>query len=401
MKLRVLWYSDFFVQSGFSRVAHELVRRLDAKGTYEFSVVGIGYTGQPAADPKSPYHDMAHIPVFPTTLSGDPRGERLLLEMAAHRDFDVLFMLANPWDVCRYGSSLRRLAKARGFRIVYYFPIEEACDPKWVHHAIGIADRPVAYTHFGADAVERAGGPKCQVVYHGVDTTVFRPPFDEDRVRYLRRVLWGVEDDTIVLLNVNRNQPRKDLPRTMLVADRLTQHQSRPVLLHLQTDIRDPAATWNLREVERNLANPDLRVVYGSRGLLDAQLAELYQAADALITTSLCEGWGLSTTEAMASALPVVAPNASVFPEIVGRDGLYGVLAQTRGIGMFPGQEMWFKLTDHDDMAYKIAKNIDTWRSQGLPADPRAWVTDHCDWEFIAGQWDGIFESVKEPPCLS
>jgi glycosyltransferase involved in cell wall biosynthesis len=43
----------------------------------------------------------------------------------------------------------------------------------------------------------------------------------------------------------------------------------------------------------------------------------LYQSVDALFMPSVREGFGLCIAEAMAAGLPVVAANASAFPELV------------------------------------------------------------------------------------
>jgi glycosyltransferase involved in cell wall biosynthesis len=53
----------------------------------------------------------------------------------------------------------------------------------------------------------------------------------------------------------------------------------------------------------------------------DDKLA-LYQAADAYVTPSIYEGFGLTPLEAMACGAPVVAANRTSFPEVIGDAGL-------------------------------------------------------------------------------
>lgn len=50
----------------------------------------------------------------------------------------------------------------------------------------------------------------------------------------------------------------------------------------------------------------------------DSELARLYANAVALICTSLYEGFGIPLVEAMACGCPVIAPNTSSIPEVVG-----------------------------------------------------------------------------------
>lgn len=55
----------------------------------------------------------------------------------------------------------------------------------------------------------------------------------------------------------------------------------------------------------------------------DAALADLFNAADAMVFPSLWEGFGLPAVEAMACGLPVLSSNVSSLPEIVGDAGVY------------------------------------------------------------------------------
>jgi alpha-1,3-rhamnosyl/mannosyltransferase len=55
----------------------------------------------------------------------------------------------------------------------------------------------------------------------------------------------------------------------------------------------------------------------------DAALAELLNAAYALVFPSLWEGFGLPAVEAMACGVPVLASRRGSLPEIVGDAGLY------------------------------------------------------------------------------
>jgi alpha-1,3-rhamnosyl/mannosyltransferase len=57
--------------------------------------------------------------------------------------------------------------------------------------------------------------------------------------------------------------------------------------------------------------------------LPDADLAVLFNAADAFVFPSLWEGFGLPAVEAMACGLPVLASRAGSLPEIVGEAGLF------------------------------------------------------------------------------
>jgi glycosyltransferase involved in cell wall biosynthesis len=72
--------------------------------------------------------------------------------------------------------------------------------------------------------------------------------------------------------------------------------------------------------VAQTLATPG-RVLLAGR-VSDAELAALYTAADALVLSSLDEGYGLPAVEAMACGTPVAAYSAGALPELLaGRRG--------------------------------------------------------------------------------
>ncbi|OGO37437.1 MAG: hypothetical protein A2W35_16260 [Chloroflexi bacterium RBG_16_57_11] len=77
----------------------------------------------------------------------------------------------------------------------------------------------------------------------------------------------------------------------------------------------------------------------------DIDLIALYQAADAFISLSLYEGFGLPVLEAMACGTPVVASNVTSLPEVTGEAGLNvppddPEQAATALLQIIPGGEM-------------------------------------------------------------
>jgi glycosyltransferase involved in cell wall biosynthesis len=55
-------------------------------------------------------------------------------------------------------------------------------------------------------------------------------------------------------------------------------------------------------------------------------LNELYNAADQYVSTALGEGWGLCQTESMAAGTPIIVPDNTSSPEIVGENDERGFM---------------------------------------------------------------------------
>ena len=66
-----------------------------------------------------------------------------------------------------------------------------------------------------------------------------------------------------------------------------------------------------------------LRVNYWFNAASDSELHYLYQHARALVSTSLCEGFGLPVVEAANNGLPSILSDLPVFREIGGQTAQY------------------------------------------------------------------------------
>lgn len=126
------------------------------------------------------------------------------------------------------------------------------------------------------------------MVFNGVDTAVFRPPEPGSDGGAIRRSL-GLLPERPMVLFVGRFVEKKGLCHLKRMAER------RP-------DWNWVLAGWGpIDPIASHL--PNVHIVSGRSG---AQLATLYQAADALVLPSVGEGYPLVIQEALACGLPVV-----------------------------------------------------------------------------------------------
>jgi glycosyltransferase involved in cell wall biosynthesis len=129
------------------------------------------------------------------------------------------------------------------------------------------------------------------------------------------RRTYGATPETICLLNVGSNHPRKNL-LGILQALEILNHQGLPVQLwKAGTDFTEEQKTFiqtqKLAALVHYLGNPD-----------KAALVQLYSAADVLVAPSFHEGFGMTLLEAMACGTPVITSNCSAMPEVVGDAGI-------------------------------------------------------------------------------
>jgi len=120
------------------------------------------------------------------------------------------------------------------------------------------------------------------------------------------------------LLYVGGKEPRKNLAGLFAAMQKYWEQHTDRVLLHLtgSADGLDPQAQrafarLSCKDRVRFLGDVD-----------DAELRRQYGSAQALITLSLDEGFGLPVLEAMAHGCPVIAAKRAALPEVVGQAGV-------------------------------------------------------------------------------
>jgi len=262
----------------------------------------------------------------------------------AEGQYTHLFMLMDPdaLSVHSFPQKLRQICKARGIRVLLYYPVDAPLEREWLG-ILDAADVAVTYTEYGRVETRRALGKSqypIKVVPHGVEYC-FAPLSVEDRAkaRHIELELMAdtspraeprlgnrnaerekrrfnfVEDDTFLMLGVNKNEWRKDPLRMLEILVGL-RRLGVPAKLLLRMDPMSAMGGIHL-----DLAAKQLGLTYGVEwchvGPVDDEaLAALYNAADLYLTTSLGEGWGLGVTEAMACHCPVAMPCHTSLAEI-------------------------------------------------------------------------------------
>lgn len=302
---KLLWIGDAVCDSGFARCTHKTLETL--RTTWDVRVIGINYRGDP--------HDYPY-PIYPAYQLGGGRdlfGVSRVLEILAKFPADVVVLQNDPWNIPRYIRELDRMPK----RPVVVGAI--AVDGlNCMGAALNGLDHAIFWTAFAQQEAVKGGFFRSSgVVPLGVDLDVYAPG---DRTA--ARDAIGLPEPIrsgFIILNSNRNQPRKRIDLTIrYFADFFHNHcPAKDAYLYMHVcptgdvgiDVDGFAKYYGLKG-RVLLEQPG---VY--EGLSEADLALTYHAADMQMSTTQGEGWGLTTMEAMASAVPCVVPDWSALAE--------------------------------------------------------------------------------------
>lgn len=407
-KIKVLWYSDFLIPTGFGNVAEEIISRLMKLDKYEFTIVAISHDGTPINTPKSPYYKFKDLVVYPALWGKDKLGFQRVLNMLSAEDFDIFFSLMDIFITNPIEQYIAQLKAIKKFSRVFYFPVDGDMDPKWMEQSDSI-DYPITYTNFGVQTIagyNKKLANRCSIVYHGVDTNAFYPfVLDKERVE-VRKTYFGADPDHFIITNVNRNIQRKDLLRTV-VAFLKVKERIPKAKLYLNTNVMEfteKEATGHdilsfikkyvPQEIQKDISYPNPDAMHL---ITKDVLRQIYAASDVVVSTSTGEGWGLSTVESQACKIPVVMPRNTASIEIIGKHEERGLLAKCSDFTIFPRWDHGLirPTTDVNDLADKICQvhyYPETAKDRAEAA--YAWIKENCDWDKIVKRWDEIFSEA-------
>ena len=150
-----------------------------------------------------------------------------------------------------------------------------------------------------------------QVIPHGIDAEVFRPPGDR---RALRRALGLSEGATIGCFGRIRHQKGTDVFVDAML-EVLPHHPGATALVMGRATGKHRSFLQVLREKVSRAGLED-RILFLPEAPVDA-MPQWYQALDLFVAPQRWEGFGVTPLEAMACGVPVIATNAGAFDELV------------------------------------------------------------------------------------
>lgn len=187
----------------------------------------------------------------------------------------------------------------------------------WLHAVKGMkyADRIVAVSSMTAKDTTQIldiEPARISVIPNAVEAA-FQPLPKEQAESFRQK--YGISSETICLLNVGSNHPRKNLSTILKVVETLQQRGLSIHLLKVGADFTDEQKafikTQGLENYVSYLGKPE-----------KSTLVQIYNAADILIAPSLHEGFGITLIEAMSCGIPVITSKVSAMPEVVGDAGV-------------------------------------------------------------------------------
>jgi len=402
-KKKVLAWSDSAItKTGFGVVSKYILGAIHKVGDYDIDHLAINFHGDFVDTSIVPWQQQPAKLLDPK----DPHGIKMFARTLAKKDYDIVWVCNDLYvthQAAEIINKVRQRAVTRGECppiFIYYYPVdchvpEDGCD------FLKLVNIPVCYTRHGKQetlkTIPDAYG-KLKEVPHGVDTEVFSPASPKQAAEWKRQFL-GVSPETTMVINVNRNNPRKQMQYSMLAFKEFKKKVPNSIM-YMHTAVQDQGGDLIRAVKDLGMSVKDdivFPVRYSpSNPAPDSVLNSLYNAADIFLTTHLGEGWGMTQTEAMAAGVPVVAPDNTSTPQLLGknsergyiypcRDQIYIDNSGFRKKGLIPD------IVDKMVQAYKAGPK---WNNPVVQR-ARKWTEEH-DWKIVTKKWVKIFTDAMK-----
>ena len=404
-KIPVLFVGFGDGSTGFSRVIQSILEHIPDK--YQLHHFALNIKQSP---PESQWC------IHPNILEGDFYGEIQLKQLVDRLQPAIVFMLNDLGSYSLYSEILEQYK--RETKSVYYCAIDsKVAHPREVEDLITL-DRIVVFTHFGKSVLEENVAalkvtrphfklPPINLIPHGVDTNLFYPlsggitgkELVASRLQ-VRRLLFPQDsnlDDAFIVLNANRNNPRKRIDITMEGFALFAKNKPENIKLYLHMNLYSLDTNLLLYAEKYGIKN---RLLFSTRDkehpeATNEKLNLIYNACDVGINTSSAEGWGLVSFEHAATGAAQIVPKHSACEEIWQESAML-LEPVSRVLDNDDYRERVFVSPEGVAEALeKLYENRNILHEMSVLAYKNATQPQYL-WRNIAQQWDTFFQSLFE-----
>jgi glycosyltransferase involved in cell wall biosynthesis len=403
------WGDSATAGTGFGTVSRMILSAIWNTGKYNIDHLAINFNGD--------FKNANAVPwtVQPSKLLNprDLHGIEMFKKVAKEGNYDLIWILNDIYVTHRAAEGIKEIRDvyiSSGRKppvIVYYYPIDCHCS-SWATGMLEAVDCAVCYTKHGREETLKTLPhieKKLMQIPHGVDNEDFSP-VSRIEIAELKKQFWRATEETKIILNVNRNSVRKQVPYTIAAFKEYKKYYPQSILyLHMQ--LQDQGGNLAKTIIDSGLKmNVDVMLPANfspANPLPTRTLANIYAAADVFVTTHLGEGWGLTITESMAAGTPVVAPRNTCMPQQLGENSERGYMYDCKDVAVVDDSGYRLKGLIPDIVEQMVQATKD-----GKVGNPKVkaaleFARQH-DWGKIGQKWVDLFQkalAVREKSTIN
>lgn len=307
--------------NGYSKVVYELISCLANKQDLDITVYGFQRFG----DQKNHRANLpSNVNIYDAFEKEEPKNQGFGIEQIrefvknlkpdiciVYNDMMIIHQVITKLKLCQNEDKLN-------FKIIAYIDQVYLNQKKeFIEFINKTADFALLFTkYWEKNIVDQGISIPHDNLPHGFNKDIYYPI-----PKKLARQFYNVPQNDFVILNLNRNQPRKRWDICLKAfAEIVSRYPNEPIKLMIGTALN---GGWNLIEIfERELKKRNCSIELGMKHLIimdrpqkstDEDTNILYNVADIGINTCDGEGFGLCNFEQAAVGVPQIVPNLGGF----------------------------------------------------------------------------------------
>lgn len=390
---KILIIGDAVAPSGFARVIRSIFEPL--QHDYELHQLATRFDGGP--------HDYPWK-LYPAGKGESRYGFDQIASLIEQIQPAIVFLL---YDIAFQVQFLDYLRKAkRRPKLVFYSPVEAGPIAPEIMQRLGDISRYVVFTEYGRREIETALGtvreqdpafqfPELEVIPHGVDAEKFFPLPDKAEARQRMRLGDAEHRDAFIVLNANRNMPRKRIDLTIHGFALFAQDKPANVKLYLHMATEDTG--WNVLILAKRYGIFDRLIMTQADNtrpaFSDEQLNFLYNACDVGITTTTGEGWGMPSFEHAATRAAQIVPRHTSLADLWNEAAEFIEPVTTL---TYPGNLTHAHIVTPEGVAEALQRLYENPERREALADAayRNATRPEFSWDTIAARWRRLFDEI-------
>jgi glycosyltransferase involved in cell wall biosynthesis len=400
---RILALFDYNSFTGFSTVSKNLVsnwKKIFGESMF-LDIVAVNYFGNGYSEGPN----IRVVSAKKNDIAKDDFGRYVFMRSLLDVDYDVIFILQDLGVVVPMIPHIKKIKDDRKkenkkqFKSILYFPVDFNLTPN-LGVGLEFFDSLATFTDFGKQNINRLRPDlksKVRVIPHGNNFENFYV-MPESEVAAFRKSYFGDNADKFIIGNVNRNQPRKDIPNTIFGFLEYWETYNKNSFLYLHMNPKDPMG-WHLRTI---LAQTPLREGIDfmfppkddyEKGADISKLNSIYNSMDVFLSTATGGGWELTVTEAMSARKPVVIPNHTSFQHLGGQNGERAYFLNT----LYPSVSTIDNVIRFQSDLYEVAETLNYLYNDIQNNSPELALKIDNAYKFIEKyKWEDIAKTFSE-----
>lgn len=315
--------------NGYSKVLYEICNGLSKDFENELELYVFGFQNFHSNNSKKDHINERELPnvkeIYDAYANEEPKqkgfGEELITDYIKKINPDIVIIYN---DLIVISSLLQRISKMDErdtFKVIPYIDLVYRNEKNDLIKFINAnVDGVITFNSYWTEQLKKQNFTKpITNIPHGFSSLNHYPI-----PKKVARLYYGIEEDTIVIVNLNRNQPRKRWDICLMAFIKfISKHLNQKIKLLIGTTMN---GAWDLMDIidtecrKNEITLEDIRkhiiVIPNPQQLTDKEVNILYNIGDIGINTCDGEGFGLCNFEQAGVGIPQIISRVGGFKEI-------------------------------------------------------------------------------------